>query len=242
VRSWHWPKALPEGQLGWHHQLMETREGLLDFLHSLAEHVDPQYAMRWDGAVAGPEFANVSLAYTRPGHACAAMAYGSHTVLDVGGHKIILAAERNVIRDRECVIIVVGHADAGMGGRPRLVLDGAWRLYGEPEQIALWAEDPAAAFAALLDRYGVRFEIEGHRMLWMPMMLVTLPEVEEGAEEDPLAFTRHVMRGLGIEDPTVLPEHAFVARLGMGGDGRLLVVGATMIDLERYRDDVERQR
>lgn len=236
--------------------MKETREDLLDFLHGIAEEIDPEHTMRWDNSIAGEEFASVSLAYVRPGHAQSAMAYGSHAVLNLYGQKLIFAAERVEVRGVGCVVIALAHAGTSALGQPRLVLEGAWRLYGSEDELARWSDDPLEAFASLLDRYAVRLYIEGNELLWMPMMLITLPEPDiapldpdadpddpsPDALEDPMALSKHVMRGLGIQDPTALPEHAFIARFQLGADGRVMVYGSTMIDLDSYSSDVEARR
>jgi hypothetical protein len=61
-------------------------------------------------------------------------------------------------------------------------------------------------------------------------------------KSDPVKLSQYVLRGLGFDDVRELPEHAFIARVGSGEGGKLIVAGPMMINLETYREQVALHR
>lgn len=220
-----------------HHQGMETKRDLIGVLDMLCETAPER--LQWDRNRIANEFAEVSLDFVRPSHAREALVSGNRELMNIGGHKLIIATQAQSARDKDFVILILAHADMDMMYQPQVVIDAGYRLYGNADEVAQWAASPRQAFAEMLDRYGIRFTVEGQRLLWLPMMMVTLPE---DAQDDPEAVARYIFRGFGFESIEDLPEHAMIARVGTGEDGRVLVAGPTMINLVKYRDGVNELR
>jgi hypothetical protein len=216
---------------------MKTRAGLLDILDEICD--DAPSEIQWNRNRISHEFANVSDSVARPAHAKQTLLDGQREMINLGGHKIVLATRLVDIPSGAHVLLVLAHADVDIMFLPQMVIDGAWRLYGTDEELQELVSSPRLAFATLLDRHGMRFDIEGEQLLWLPMMLVSLTDEER---EDPYKVTQRVMRGLGFEDISQLPKHAFIARVGTGEDGRMIVAGPVMINLESYRAEIERHR
>ncbi len=216
---------------------METKADLLEVLDMMCSEAPSQ--LQWDRNRIADEFADVSVEIVRPRHARDVLENGQREVMNIGGHRFVMAAKSITIKDKSCTVFVLAHADMDAMFLPQIVIDAGYRLYGSAEEVERWSSSPRQAFAEMLDRYGIRFEIEGQRLLWLPMMMVTLPEA---ARDDPEKVARYIFRGFGFESLDDLPEHAFIARVGTGEDGRLLVAGPTMLDLARYRADVQQRR
>lgn len=216
---------------------METKEELLGVLDMMCEPAPEK--LQWNRNRVAPEFEEVSLEYVRPSTARETLTDGRRELMNIGGHKFILATMQHRAKEKDFVVLVLSHADLDMSFQPQVVIDAAYRLYGDQNQIESWTQTPRQAFAELLDRYGIRFQIEGQRLLWLPMMMVTLPE---NAQDDPEAVARHIFRGFGFESIEELPEHAMIARVGTGKDGRVLVAGPTMINLVKYARGINELR
>jgi len=99
-------------------------------------------------------------------------------------------ATRYVETTRGSFVLIV---DGRERARERQIV-GAYRLYAEPEEAARLAEEPSAAFATFLGRYGIRFLAHERRSLFLPALILEHDRTTVAG-----AVMAEVMRRLGVQ-------------------------------------------
>jgi hypothetical protein len=113
-----------------------------------------------------------------------------------------------------------------IGGRlenpDRWLITDAFRLYGSADAVAVWAGDPGDAFAEILDRFGLEYEVAGSTVRFAPFVRVPMDSNDPG---------QALMAGLQLD-----PSRSFKLSQSMRitDDGELHLAFGYFIDTSEY--------
>jgi hypothetical protein len=193
---------------------MQSRTDILNAIRS----VETDAGVPDDAPIEIAEHATSALA--RPAHVREVfVAPTAAQVLEHEGARLALFTRRvDTPKGAFCWLVIA----AWLENPDRWLISDAYRLYGNPDQVAAWAGDPGDAFAEILDRFGLEYQAAGSTMRFAPFIRVPM------TGNDP---AEALVAGLQLD-----PSRSFKLAQSMRftDDGELHLAFGYFIDTSKY--------